>query len=58
MSLFMWKNKQDLVCSQVQSLLQIFWRLERSEQVLKLMSDKSYERRSPEMFFYKFKEET
>jgi hypothetical protein len=43
---------------QAQSLLQIFWRFERFEQVLKLMSDKSYERRRPEMFFYKFKEET
>lgn len=43
---------------QAQSLLQIFWRFERSEQVLKLMSDKSYERRRLEMFFYKCKEET
>jgi hypothetical protein len=43
---------------QAQSLLQIFWRFERSEQVLKRTSDKSYERMRPEMFFYKFKEET
>jgi hypothetical protein len=43
---------------QAQSLLQIFWRFERFEQVLKLMNDKSYERRRPEMFFFKFKEET
>ncbi len=47
-----------LSLKQAQSLLQIFWRFERSDQVLKLMGDKSYERRRPEMYFYKFKEQT